>query len=175
MPVLPSPARWLPSGLPSVQKILVVRALLDVGLVETPIGSNRSPAIDGYMDKVGSPRGLPWCAAGAAAWADDAGVDRPARWAGAVSTWAEWGEANGLLTGTPEPGWFVLYAFHRAGVPDHMGVVVRTDPLILTVEANTTLKRQTTGSEANGIGCELAAVDKAHVLTYLRARPKVLT
>ena len=140
--------------------------MLDVGLVEEPPGSNRSPTIDSYMQAVGSPVGLPWCAAGVAAWWREAGASVPLDKAGAVQTWWDWGQAMGRVSHEPQPGYAVIYALTDGTTPDHMGVVARVTPLVLTVEANTTLKRQA-GSERNGIGCELA-VEAGHVLGYLR-------
>src|SRR5574337_407869 len=166
--VFPSPARWLPDGTPQLQKLIVARALLDVGLTEEPPGSNRSPAIDGYMTRVGSPVGLSWCAAGVAAWWSDACAQVPPTEAGAVRAWWAWGLRTGAVVQVPEPGDAVIYAFGDGRTPDHMGVVVRADPRRLTVEANTTFKRQA-GDEREGIGCTLA-VEAGGVVGYLRAR-----
>ena len=140
--------------------------MLDVGLVEEPPGSNRSPTIDGYMRAVGSPVGLPWCAAGVAAWWRESGAQVPLTAAGAVSTWWDWSLAMGLRATEPQPGYAVLYALADGHTPDHMGILARVTPLRTTVEANTTLKRQS-GSERNGIACELA-VQAENVVGYIR-------
>lgn len=167
LPLLPPLARWLPGDTPTLQKCLIARALVDVGLLEEPPGSNRSPVIDSYLNAVGSPLGSPWCAAAVAAWVRDAGGKLPASPAGSCNAWFGMGQARGTLTKTPQVGYLVVYDFAGDGRADHMGVVIRTDPLILTCEGNTTLKRQT-GSDRNGVGCTIAEVDHEHVLSYIK-------
>jgi len=56
---------------------LVDVALQEVGVTETPPGSNEGPRIATYMEAVDLPDGYPWCA-GAVRWMmDQAGIDRP--------------------------------------------------------------------------------------------------
>ncbi|HXE60102.1 MAG TPA: hypothetical protein VN607_05325 [Gemmatimonadaceae bacterium] len=159
-------ARWLPDDTPSLERALVERALVDVGLLEEPPGSNRSPAIDAYLTAVGSPLGSSWCAAALAAWCRESGVREPSIGAGACEAWHEMGKARSTLTDEPAVGRIVLYDFAGARTADHCGLVVRTDPLVLTVEGNTTMKRQT-GSEREGVGCTIAQLDASRVLAYL--------
>jgi len=168
--VFPSPARWLPDATPTLNKLIVTRAILDVGLLEEPPGSNHSPTIDGYLTAVGSPLGSAWCAAAVSAWFRDAGAAYPHSAAGSCAMWYEVGLDTGMLSHVPAPGCAVLYDFSGDGHADHMGVVVRTDPLILSVEANTTLPRQT-GNEREGVACVLKLVDTAHVLSYFHPSP----
>lgn len=163
---MPAWARWLPNDTPTLARLLVCRALLDVGLVEEPPGSNRSPTIDAYLTAVGSPLGSPWCAAALAAWCRDCGMRVPDALAGECEAWHEMGKARSMLTDEPAPGRIVLYDFTGAKVADHCGLVVRDGPLILTVEGNTTFKRQV-GNEREGEGCSLQILDASHVLTYL--------
>lgn len=164
--VMPAIARWLPTGIPNLQRLIVVRAHVDVGLTETPPGSNRHPVIDGYARMFGSPPGSSWCALAAGAWFAFAGARLPDRDVGAVASWYVMGSERGTLTQTPQPGYAVIYDLKGDGVPDHMGIIASASPLVLTIEGNTTYKRQS-GNDRNGEGCTLGDVDAAHVLAYL--------
>jgi len=166
MGLLPSIGRWIGTETTPMCRLIACRALVDVGLLEEPLGSNRSPAIDGYLTDAGSPLGSSWCAAAVREWFQFANARVPWSGAGACETWHQMGKARGTLTDEPSVGFAVLYDFAGTGQADHMGVVVRVAPLILTVEGNTTLKRQT-GSDREGVGATLAAIDHAHVLAYL--------
>lgn len=163
---MPALARWLPQGFATMQRLIVVRALADVGLTETPLGSNRSPIIDEYAKHFGSPLGSSWCALAAGMWFEFAGARVPPVAVGAVESWYAMGKARGTLTKDAQPGYAVLYDWTGNGKPDHMGIVATADPLILTIEGNTTFKRQS-GSDRNGEGCTLGDVDAEHVLDYL--------
>ena len=61
-------AEWLDDTVPALDQAIVRRAMCDIGIVEMPPGSNRSPRIDEYVAAVGSPVGSRWCAAAVAAW-----------------------------------------------------------------------------------------------------------
>jgi hypothetical protein len=60
-------AVWLDDTVSEMQQAIVRRAMCDIGIVEMPPGSNRSPTIDQYVAAVGSPPGSRWCAAALAA------------------------------------------------------------------------------------------------------------
>ena len=60
-------AEWLDDTVPAGDQAIVRRAMCDIGIVEMPPGSNRSPRIDEYVAAVGSPVGSRWCAAAVAA------------------------------------------------------------------------------------------------------------
>lgn len=167
LPVLPPLAPWLAPSTLQRERLIVTRALCDVGLTERPLGSNRHPRIDGYAVLFGSPLGSSWCALAAGAWFRFAGARTPDRAVSAVSSWYEMGKARSTLTQEPRPGCAVIYALAGGALPDHMGIVADVvDTLVLTIEGNTTYKRQS-GSDRNGEGCTLGIVDAAHVLAYL--------
>lgn len=166
LPLLPALARWLPGDTPTLQKCVIARAMVDIGLLEEPPGSNRSPTIDSYLNAVGSPLGSSWCAAALSAWVRDAGGKLPPDAAGSCNSWFAMAQAHGTLSKVPGLGSVVLYAYGAPGVADHCGVIVRTDPLLLSVEGNTTMKRQL-GSQREGVGCTIGEVDHDHVLTYI--------
>lgn len=167
-PAAPDGAAWLPANTPVVHRTIVLRALRDVGLLELPPGSNRSPTIDTYVTAVGSPIGSYWCAAAVAAWWRDAGATLPPQAAGATRTWLAWAKLTHRWTPTPLPGRAILYG--TDGIPDHIGVVIRIDPLILTVEGNTSFSQY----DRNGIGVdchELTPELVPRVLGYIDPLP----
>lgn len=51
----------------------------------------------------------------------------------------EWAQATGRWTGTPEPGFWVLYDFNRNSTADHIGIVenVYASNHVLAIEGNT--------------------------------------
>lgn len=171
MTVIPGLARWLAADTPLLNRSIVARAQVDIGLVEKPLGSNRNPVFDGYAKRFGSPLGSPYCALSAGAWLDDVGARIPDRDVGAVAAWYEMGKLRGTLTQTRRVGYLVIYDFGAPGVPDHIGIVAVDDPLALSIEANTRFARQS-GSQRNGFGTDLAAIDVPHVLAYMICEPK---
>lgn len=159
-------APWLPaSTLPKI-RAAVERALKDVGICEMPLGSNRSGRIDEYLRAAGVPESVItsgkgyWCAAAASAWWREAGMMIPPlgyNGGGPAScdTWMTWGKANNRWHDKPVVGAMVLY-----GVPgdaQHIGMVIRVDPILYGVEGNTTA-----GGDYNRDG---AAVDAKGVTT----------
>lgn len=168
--LIPGLVRWLPSDTLLLRRSICARAQVDVGLLEEPPGSNRSPTIDSYLKAVGSPIGSPWCAAAVSAWFRDSGAIVPMGAAGSCEAWYAMGKLRARLTPSPGIGYAVLYDMAGTGRPDHMGVVVRVDPLVLTVEGNTVMKRES-GDDRNGVGCTIAVLDAKHVLSYLVPEP----
>jgi len=168
--LIPGLVRWVGNDTPLLNRSIAARASVDVGLLEEPPGSNRSPVIDSYLNAVRSPLGSSWCAAAVTAWFRDCGAVIPASAAGACESWYSMAKERGRIAPTPAIGYAVLYDLARTGYPDHMGVVVRTDPLVLTVEANTIMKRQT-GNEREGVGCTMGLLLAASVLTYVMPEP----
>lgn len=146
-------ARWLSDADPG--KRVVVRALEDVFLLETPPGSNRSATIDEYNTRWGVPLGSPYCASALSSWLADTGYVVPPKrgdrwWAehglpreyGPASTdaWYAWALRVGRFVDHPRPGYAVLYGHGQDA--SHIGLVIRTDPLLMTIEANTSLDGQ---------------------------------
>lgn len=156
-------AKWLPPTVNDLQQAIVRRALLDVGVCEDPVASNRGPEIDEFNRATGSPLGSSWCANAVATWFRDSGARIPTYNAGACQQWMGWAQANDCwFAQVPEPGWAVLYG--SQGLAHHMEVVVRTSPLILSVGGNTTIDGFTT----NGELCTLKVVAQNRVLGYIK-------
>lgn len=158
-------ADWLPADTPALNAAIVRRALTDVGLLEMPPGSNRSPRIDEYNRAVGSPVGSYWCASALSAWFRESGARTPPTSAASCDAWLSWATHHGYLSSRPVEGAAVLY-----GVPgdaSHCGVVVRLTPLRLSCEANTSLSRY----DRNGIAVTLKEIDTSRVLGYVIPAP----
>jgi hypothetical protein len=158
-------ASWAPPDTGALHLAIVKRALTDVGICEIPPGSNRSGRIDEYVTAVGSPLGSFWCAAAVTAWWREAGAETPPRLAGSCDAWMQWGVATGRWSERAAMGAAVVYG--RPGDASHIGVVVRTAPLLLAVEGNTTLG----GFNRNGVAVALKEVDAGRVLGYVHPVP----
>lgn len=85
-----------------------------------------------------------WCAYFVVCCALDAGLNVPIL--GYVPYIKNWAVDSGRWTGSPQPGFFVLYDFNGNGTPDHIGLVeeVYSSDHVLAIEGNT--------DQGNGIG-----------------------
>jgi hypothetical protein len=121
---------WLPRTTPLICRTIVVMAICDVGMLEDPPGSNRGTDIDALNDMAKVPVGSYWCAAWVGKIWRNAGAQVPAGYA-SCDHWMAWAKQTGRwTTHTAAPGCAVLY-----GVPGdakHIGIVIRTDPLVLS-------------------------------------------
>lgn len=164
-------AWWLPKTTPLIQRVIVETALRGVGMLEDPPGSNRGADIDALNDRAKVPHGSYWCASWAGAVWADSGAEIPPGYA-SCDRWMAWAKQTGRwTTHTAAPGCAVLY-----GVPGdarHIGVVIRTQPLVLSLEGNTTVEGST--FERNGTAVGLKVVnDHDPVLGYCHPIPMKL-
>lgn len=155
-------AEWLSDDVPELERAIVRRAMCDIGIVEMPPGSNRSPRIDEYVTAVGSPVGSRWCAAAVAAWWRESGASVPAVDGGSCNAWMRWSKGTDTWVANPHAGSAVVYG--RDGVATHMGVVVRVEPELLSVEGNTSVAGD---FDPNGVAVALKRVMSARVLGYI--------
>jgi hypothetical protein len=106
---------------------------------ENPVNSNRSVAIDYWLQECGVPLGLPWCMA--FAWnigRQVLGHAWPVPRTALVQDVYEWAVAKSLLRPVPEQGDLFLLYYPRLGRHGHIGFVV--EPLAggyRTCEGNT--------------------------------------
>jgi len=126
-----------PAGAPDIVDV----ALDEVGVTETPPGSNEGGRIAEYMAAVGLSDGYPWCA-GAVRWMmDQARTSRPeVRSAGATDYVTEASiEARGVLRGTRDVPAGALAVWRRGDTwKGHIGVVREWQKQCgQTVEGNT--------------------------------------
>lgn len=158
-------AAWAPHDTPVLNLEIAERALMDIGICEIPLGSNRSGRIDEYVNAVGSPLGSYWCAAAVSAWYREAGAKTPPKDAGSCDAWVAWAKASNTWTSNPAIGRAVVYG--KPTDASHIGVVIRTDPLLLSVEGNTSLDAY----DRNGIAVDLKKVNRLRVIGYIKPTP----
>ncbi len=159
-PVILAP--WLPLDHPF--RLIVENALGAVGVCEMPPGSNRAPEIDEWNRRAKVPVGSFYCASGTAAWWQDAGFDVPNYPAG-CDEWRTWANETGRWSDKPVEGAVVVYG--TSADANHQGVVVRLSPILMDVEANTSIG----GFSRNGVATALKVVDKDRVLGYVHPLP----
>lgn len=155
----PTDAGWLVAGYncTPLQLAVVLRALKDVGILEVPLKSNRGTRIDAMAKRAGSPLGSWWCAIWAGAVMADAGSLVPTVYA-ACDSWLP------FCTKKLEVGSAVLYGVH--GDAHHIGIVVRTTPMVLTIEGN----RGYAGTTNNGVAVDIGPMLRTDVLGYYAPR-----
>lgn len=156
-------AGWLGDDVPEFERTIVQRAMSDIGIVEMPPGSNRSPRIDEYVAAVGSPVGSRWCAAAVAAWWRECGAQVPPLDAGSCNAWMAWSKRQKSWSGVPAAGSAVVYGSN--GVAVHIGVIVRVAPRLLSVEGNTSIAGN---SDPDGIAVAPKQVMTSRVLGYIK-------
>lgn len=130
------PCPWLDeSNSTALGRAIARRAHVDIGILETT-GYNRGTRIDEYNEAAGSPLGSSYCATSVSAWYRESGADTPGKYKeGSCDEWLRWAKREGLWHRTPIIGAAALY-----GAGDdarHIDVVVRIQPKILIVGANT--------------------------------------
>ena len=160
----PRDAGWLVAGYNCTELGLriVHRALRDVGIVEDPLGSNRRIRIDAMTRRAGLVPPQWWCAIWAGAVFADAGAKVPAGYP-LTDKWLPY------ITDTPTIGAAILYGHRRRGPvrPDmdaqHIGIVVRLEPLMLTIEGN----RGFAGATSNGVAVDIGPVVLRRILGYV--------
>ncbi len=147
---------WLPKTTPLICRTIVVMAICDVGMLEQPPGSNRGADIDSLNDLAKVPHGSYWCAAWVGKIWRNAGAQLPTGYA-SCDHWVSWAKQTDRWTRhTAAPGCAVLY-----GVPGdarHIGIVIRTNPMTLSLEGNTTVEGST--FERNGTAVGLKVVNE---------------
>lgn len=145
---------------------IALRAWKDIGIVEVPLGSNRGTRIDRYAQRAGSPLGSWWCAIWAGAVFADAGALVPKGYP-LTDNWLP------HITDKPVIGAAVLYGLRKRGPvrsdmdAHHIGIVVRLDPLMLTVEGN----RGYAGTTNNGVAVDIGPVTRKDILGYMHPTP----
>jgi len=159
-------ARHLPKGLDARVRAVIVRALRDVAaVVEEPPGSNRGAIVDDYNRRAGVPVASFWCASAVGAWWRDAGLAVPTGYA-SCDNWLAWARKTGRFTQRPTLGAAVLYG--KPTDANHIGLVVRVAPIVLSVEGNTTVEGAAADLTRNGTAVSLKVVNAADpVLGYV--------
>lgn len=157
----PRVAGWLYDGNSTeLERRIVARAMCDVGITEVPLGSNRGTRIDAMVKRSGLPvqkQGWWWCAIWAGAVLADCGVKIPKGYP-ACDAWLPY------LTPKPTIGSAILYGVR--GDAHHIGIVVRLDPIVLTIEGN----RAFAGTTNNGVAVDIGPPMRKDILGYYHPR-----
>jgi hypothetical protein len=147
-------------------------SLLNIGVSEDPVGSNRSPEIDAWATEFGSPLGSYWCALFVGKARKQAGLWIPSRAVGSCDEWYLQAEQLGLLSKTPYHGAAVLYTngksitegrYHGRLDAVHIGLVLRIRPVAQSIEGNTTLGKY----DRNGYTLTHKEIEAKRVLGYV--------
>lgn len=162
----PAEAGWLVPGYncTPLGYAVVIRALKDVGILEVPLKSNRGTRIDAMTKRAGlavhkdkNKPGYWWCAIWAGAVMADAGSLIPSGYP-ACDSWLPY------CTKKQEIGSAVLYGLR--GDATHIGIVVRAEPMVLTIEGN----RGFAGTTNNGVAVDIGPMLRTDVLGYYAPR-----
>jgi hypothetical protein len=170
----PNPCGWLVSQGPDanctpLEHRAALRAFLDVGTLEVPLGSNRGIRIDNYARRGGLPvvkdpttkEGWWWCGLAMGAWLADAGSQVPQDYAD-CDAWVP------FLVAEPRTVCAVVYGTRKGGVASahHIGLRVRAAPMVLTIEGN----RGFAGTTNNGVAVDIGPMVRTDVLGYFYLR-----
>lgn len=165
------PSSYLGNTTNDLVRRVITRARCDVvQVVETPLASNRGTEIDEYNTRAHAPLGSYWCASALSAWWEDAGLQVPRTGRASCDSWMAWGKETGRWSATPALGAAVLY-----GVPgdaNHIGLVVRLSPVVLSIEGNTSINP---GFDRNGVAVMVKQVnlESTRILGYVLPFPPV--
>lgn len=164
----PADAAWIARdpAIPALHRAVVFRAWKDIGMLETPLGSNRGPEIDAMTTRYGLPvpkdaktkEGWWWCAI----WAGTVFVDAGAKVPDGYASCDHW-----LEHVRPEPAVGAAILYGVKGDAHHIGVVARLAPLVLTIEGN----RGYAGTTNNGVAVDIGPQMRKDVLGYIWPQP----
>jgi len=102
---------------------------------EEPIGSNRGPWVDKYLEAAGAEPGEPWCAAFVTYLLKQCGYSSLPSGPAAVINWSRWAEGSGRIVTVPGRG-DLFFLLHADG-EGHMGIVIENlGGSIRTIEGN---------------------------------------
>lgn len=143
-PLLARMATAMPGQFGSAGAQALALAQREVGVVESPPGSNDSPRIAEYRTATSGAAETPgpWCAYFVSWLARGAGAPIGPGGAGMgyVPDVEQWARQNGRFYSgsTPQPGDVIVFQRNGADRPDHIGIVERVDPdgRVHTIEGN---------------------------------------
>lgn len=161
------PCPWIDPVTDPLLTRIAKEAIIRVGVLETPPGSNCGTEINAWLAAVGCPPGVPYCAAFVSDVFRACGAQIPtvekALGPASCDRWMQWAKRNGSWIAYGGIGYAVVYG--KGEDAQHIGVIVRRDPRLLSVEANTSLDNS---PQREGIGVDLKHVNEKWVLGYIR-------
>lgn len=121
-------------------------AIGEIGVTESPAGSNSGPRVNQYLASAGLGPGYPWCMAFVNWCYRQVGVDITHPHEASVGFFEAWARSNGYLVTAPLRGDIICYRFDADDWPDHVGIVERVYAgSVDAIEGNTAV-----GNDANG-------------------------
>lgn len=127
---------------------LVAVATAEVGVKESPAGSNRVKYNTWFYGREVGGSSYPWCAAFVCWCFDRAGLAGLIRRTGGCTTMMNWFKARGRLVPVKEarPGDVVFYQFDKDAYADHVGIVEKaTKTGVTAIEGNTSVTSDDNG------------------------------
>lgn len=127
---------------------LVAIAAMEVGVKESPAGSNRVKYNTWFYGREVSGSSYPWCCAFVCWCFDQAGLSSLVRKTGGCTTMMNWFKAKGRLVPIREaqPGDLVFYQFDKDSYADHIGIVEKvTASGVVAIEGNTSVTSDDNG------------------------------
>lgn len=156
---------------------VIAEARADLGMKESPPGSNLVPITKAFGKIPGYPGGgygYPWCAAATSIWCKAAGLKPNTDYPHTPSTITQynWAKSNNRWFSTPKVGDLVLYTNNRtAGGIYHVELVEAVSASsITTIGGNTS---GTAGNiQGNGDGCYRKTISLSNARIYGYVRPR---
>lgn len=146
-----------------LERDVVERAFDDIGILEDPLGSNQGTRINEWTKRAGLPAGQWWCAIWVGAVLADCGLKIPNGYP-ACDNWLPYIDKVKV---PPRAVCVVLYGLRKATNrldAHHIGIVVRKDPLVLTIEGN----RSFAGTASNnGLAVDIGPMTRRDILGYI--------
>lgn len=145
-----------------LERTVVERAFDDLGITEDPLGSNRGTRLDEWTKRSGLPPGQWWCAIWVGAVLADCGLKIPKSYP-ACDAWLPY---MARVKTPPRSVCVVLYGLRKEKYEDahHIGIVVRTSPVVLTIEGNRSLAGTASN---NGVAVDIGPMTRRDILGYI--------
>lgn len=131
----------------AVERILEIAAG-EVGVKESPAGSNRVKYNTWFYGREVSGSSYPWCCAFICWLFHQAGMEDLVRRTGGCTTMMNWFKAKGRLVPVKEakPGDLVFYQFDKDAYADHIGIVEKVNKSgVAAIEGNTSVTSDDNG------------------------------
>lgn len=131
----------------AVERVLSIAAG-EVGVKESPAGSNRVKYNTWFYGRKVSGASYPWCCVFVCWVFREAGLDNLLRKTGGCTTMLNWFKARGRIVPAKEakPGDVVFYQFDTDSYADHVGIVERVSTGgVVAIEGNTSMTSEDNG------------------------------